>query len=402
MKLLHINEYYSLEGGLEQYLSNLCLELEARGHENIIVYGSEGTKTPDHGRKSLHIPQITAYKCPDIASKLDKLKRWLAEEKPDIVFVHQVLNHRLIQFLAQHKPIIRFVHGFKLTCPGGRRLLKPENSVCRQPLSYSCQIRAYWGRCMPRNPKVGLELIANCRKLAAVHKKYGRLIVASGFMKQILISNGFDPAKIAVIPYFTYLPRLPENDSELPESLILCVSRLTPEKGVDRLLNALRQVDESAKLVIVGDGPSLPELKEKVKTLNLAARVKFTGWLPNSQIAQYYRQCTLAVVPSLWPEPFGIVGIEAMAYGKPVIAFDNGGIAEWLEDQVTGYLVGRGNEIMLAKKINYLLQHRDTAQAMGNRGRRAVELRFTPEEHVNKLLGLFEDIVRQTHLPVSI
>jgi glycosyltransferase involved in cell wall biosynthesis len=391
VKILHVNEYYSLEGGLEQYIMRLCRQLEREGHENMVVYGNRGTKTVSHERKSLFLSRITDYECPDIASKLDKLEHLISRERPDVILIHQVLNPKLIDFLAKSRPHIRFVHGYKLTCPGGRKVLKRINKICEYPLSCLCQLRAYQYRCMPRNPRLGLRLINGCQQISAVHKKYGRLMVASGFMKQVLIENGFQAERIAVIPYFTSLPPLPEEDEDRPPPQVLCVSRLTPEKGVDHLLAAFGRVNAPAELIIAGDGPSLAELKEKAKALDISSRVTFTGWLSNSELSRLYHRSSLVVVPSIWPEPFGIVGIEAMAHGKPVVAFDVGGISEWLMDAKTGYKVRRGDEAGLAEKINHLLEHKDEAAAMGRQGRRVAEQRFTRETHIRKLLRLVED-----------
>ena len=98
----------------------------------------------------------------------------------------------------------------------------------------------------------------------------------------------------------------------------------------------------------------------------------------------------MVVVPSTWPEPFGMVGIEAMAYGKPVIAFDVGGISEWLKDGETGFLVKLRDEVALAETLNLLLGDHSLAIRMGSKGREAVEKRFTPETHVDELLGRFQ------------
>jgi glycosyltransferase involved in cell wall biosynthesis len=86
-----------------------------------------------------------------------------------------------------------------------------------------------------------------------------------------------------------------------------------------------------------------------------------------------------------------MVGIEAMAYGKPVIAFDVGGISEWLEDGETGFLIQSRDEATLAEKMNLLLQDRPLAMGLGSKGREAVENRFIPEIHVERLLAIIQN-----------
>lgn len=388
VKLLHVNLYCSPEGGLEQYMLGLCRVLEEEGHENIIVYGSKGTKAIDADLKTFFLPEITSYGCPDFDQKIAQLDKLITNEEPDFIIIHQVLNQKLVEFLAKAKPHLRFVHGLKLTCPTGRRLLKQTNKVCEYPLNYFCQWRAYKYRCMPRNPRLGLGLIKQYRQIAAIHKKYSPLVVTSKFMKRLLIQNGFKPEKITVIPYFTSLPELPEKDKITPQ--ILCVARLGPEKGVDYLLRAFSRISTPAELVIVGDGPALAELKEEAKALGISSRTTFVGWLDNEDISRFYHQCRLVVFTSILPEPFGIVGIEAMAHAKPVVAFDVGGVSEWLADNKTGYLVKRGDESGLADKIEHLLAQPEQAVKMGREGRREAQKRFTKQVHLGKLLDLIE------------
>ena len=106
----------------------------------------------------------------------------------------------------------------------------------------------------------------------------------------------------------------------------------------------------------------------------------------------------MVVVPSVWPEPFGIVGIEAMAYGKPVIAFDVGGISEWLEDGKTGFIIKLRDEAALAEKLNLLLQNPNLALRMGTQARESVEKRFVPDIHVERLLSIFNKAVIAFHM----
>jgi len=84
-----------------------------------------------------------------------------------------------------------------------------------------------------------------------------------------------------------------------------------------------------------------------------------------------------------------------MAYQKPVIAFDVGGISQWLKNQKTGFLIPNPNEKELAEKLNLLLERRDLADQMGSEGRMLVEKRFTPEKHMEALTSLFKGVANQ-------
>jgi glycosyltransferase involved in cell wall biosynthesis len=116
---------------------------------------------------------------------------------------------------------------------------------------------------------------------------------------------------------------------------VLFVGRLVPEKGTDRLLEIVSRF-VGLTLTVAGDGPERPRLEGLARDLGIAGRVEFLGAVARDRIGALYRACRAVAVPSLWPEPFGIIGLEAMAAGRPVVAFRTGGIPEWLEDGVNG------------------------------------------------------------------
>jgi len=101
----------------------------------------------------------------------------------------------------------------------------------------------------------------------------------------------------------------------------------------------------------------------------------------------------VVVVPSRWPEPFGIVGIEAMAHGRPVVAFGVGGIPEWLTDGVGGFVVPPADVATMAGRIVSVLANPAEAEAMALRGRARVLRDFSEEAHLAKLVPLYERAV---------
>jgi glycosyltransferase involved in cell wall biosynthesis len=393
MKILHVNSTTS-GGGLEQYLSQLFRELKQRGHRNLLLYGDRAVaRTALTNVETIHIDGITQTRCEDLSAKLVAVQKILDTEDPDLIFIHQVLNASLIDLLTRKKPSVRFAHGFKLVCPEGKKTLKEKEELCPFPLSYRCEVRAYCYRCMPRNPFLGLPLIHGFKKIARIHKNRSHVVVASRFMESVLIANGFKKSKIRVIPYFTYVPETGTRSTSVDEPIIFSLGRIVPEKGMHHLLRAFRLIHREARLVIAGDGPALTALKTLSDKLEISPKVSFPGWLSRAELHKYYSKCALVVAPSLWPEPFGIVGIEAMAYQKPVVAFDTGGISEWLADRQTGYLVPKSDEAGLAQRIELLLERPDLADYMGKQGRQVVKERFVPEIHLDHLLPLFYDAV---------
>ncbi len=238
---------------------------------------------------------------------------------------------------------------------------------------------------MPRNPLLGLRLIARTRRLAALHRRVP-VIVGSEFFRQLLLQNTFSADRVHVVPYFAEIPRAVAPPP--PSPAVLFAGRLVPEKGVDRLLRALASVPGSPRLLIAGDGAARPSLAHLAQRLGIAERVEFLGWLPPAQVEDVMDRASVVAIPSIWPEGFGIVGIEAMAHGRPVVAFDVGGIREWLRHEETGLLVPPDDIRSLAEALAGLLGNPDRARRMGEAGRKAAEGRFRPEHHVARLLGL--------------
>jgi glycosyltransferase involved in cell wall biosynthesis len=142
--------------------------------------------------------------------------------------------------------------------------------------------------------------------------------------------------------------------------------------------------------VIVGSGPELEPLRKKAHVLNLAGRVSFPGWLTGDALSDAYARAAVVVVPSRWPEPFGIVGLEAMAHGRVVVAFNVGGIPEWLEEGIGGTLVPAGDVAALAERIGWMLDHPDDARRMAALGHTRVASDFSPAAHLARLLPVYE------------
>ena len=392
MKILHINTN-NAGGGVEQYLKQLCSVLNRRGHSNALLFGRKySDQTLNWHLRSIFIEGITHFKCLDQKAKLETVKKNIDRLNPDIIYIHQVFNSALIEYLTSIKPAIRFVHDFKLVCPDGAKILKSQWRICTRKLGFGCQLRAYRYRCMPRNPMEGLPLIFKSKKNIRIHKKRTPIVVASEFMKSILLANGFKNRDLNVIQYFTELPVLKKETSKTQSPRILALGRIAENKGMHQLLKAFKKVSKDAHLEIVGNGPDLNKLVKAVEDPKICSRVNLTGWLSHDKLDRIFRNCSIVVIPSIWPEPFGIVGIEALSYGKPVVASDVGGISEWCLDGTTGFLTSPGDVEMMAEKINYLIEHPTVANEFGENGRRLVENKFTAEIHLERLERLFSKV----------
>jgi glycosyltransferase involved in cell wall biosynthesis len=390
-KILMVNEFYSYGDGSSLYLIDISNRLRQIGYHISILFGTLREKQVKNAKiESFYVPHCFGFNYSYGTDEKNQIKAIVNHVNPDIIYIHQVLNPHIIDLLASIKPSIRFEHGFRLSCITGRRLPRNNKNICEYSPGLACFMRAYSQKCSPRNPLVAIRRMKDFYLNKKAHNKLSKIIVASNYIEALLLKSGYRNNRLEVIPYYTILPELSGLNEKSQVPVIVCVSRMEAEKGIDYLLRALSMVKIKSKVFIIGEGTQLPYLKKMAKSLSDKHEIIFSGWIENSDLTNFYSQATLAVVPSIWPEPFGIIGIEAMANRTPVVAFDVGGVSEWLIDGQTGYLIPQRNEKALAEKLSFLLENPDVAKEMGDRGRNLVEKRFVPEVHMKNLLALFK------------
>jgi len=192
----------------------------------------------------------------------------------------------------------------------------------------------------------------------------------------------------------------PQRPSIFPERarIILTVGRwATTEryKGADTLIAALPHVLKAtpdAALVLVGDGDERPRLEQLANELGVAARVRFLRKPSQEELFACYAHCDVFALPSSG-EGFGLVFLEAMAHGKPVIGGAHGGIPDVVEEGVTGLLVPHGQVEALRQAVESLLLNPQTASAMGARGCQRVQAMFTFSQFQSRLKQALEEVL---------
>ncbi|HET6616778.1 MAG TPA: glycosyltransferase family 4 protein, partial [Gemmatimonadota bacterium] len=175
---------------------------------------------------------------------------------------------------------------------------------------------------------------------------------------------------------------------------ILFVGRLVARKGVDRLLEALARIDDRAwRLEIVGFGPERGPLEARAEALGLSDRVDFLGRLTSEELVSAYRRAACFVLPATLDERadtegLGVVLLEAMSYGVPVVATRRGGIVDVVDDGLTGLLV-EDDPIALSRGIASLLDDPARRSALGVAGRARVRERFGWDSIVDRLDAVY-------------
>ncbi|SMB99294.1 Glycosyltransferase involved in cell wall bisynthesis [Thermanaeromonas toyohensis ToBE] len=197
-------------------------------------------------------------------------------------------------------------------------------------------------------------------------------------------------------------PALRQRYALPQEKIIFYVGRLVVEKGVQVLLEAMPKVLEAcpeAKLVVAGQGPMEGELKGRTWELGIAHKVAFTGYIDDRTRNQLYRVADVAVFPSLY-EPFGIVALEAMAAGVPVVVSETGGLKEIVTHQVNGLRASPGNPNSLADNIIALLRDKALASALRKAASRLVKEVYDWRQIARRTLELYHGVYEEyRHTP---
>jgi len=210
--------------------------------------------------------------------------------------------------------------------------------------------------------------------------------------KVAVIPNGIDPSRLNVKVDVSETRR--RYNVFWGERMILFVGRLTHQKGCEYLIRAMPHVlgKHNAKLVIVGDGPSRGFLESEAKRLGLSDRIIFTGFLPDEEMIRLLKSADVLVVPSVY-EPFGIVALEGMAAGVPVIVSDIDGLSEIVRHEVNGVKVFPGDPYSIYWGIDRVFSDQNLAESIKRRAREDVEKYFSWQVIAEKTIELYKSLL---------
>jgi len=235
----------------------------------------------------------------------------------------------------------------------------------------------------------------------ALRQARGITAVSAFTAERVVQAQGLDPGKVfllppALEPGFANGRRTGASLPLPPQSrLILTVGRLVssePGKGIDTVIRALPRVLSvvpDAFYVVVGEGNDQARLERLAQESNVRDRVLFLGEQSLRDLKEYYSRCCAFVMPSR-QEGFGIVFLEAMAYGRPIVGGNHGGTPEFVQDGVTGFLVEYDRVDVLADRLIRLLQDEELCRQMGDAGRRTVEANFSFEQFRGRLTRILD------------
>jgi len=384
MKILMLNLFYHpYPGGTEKHLHEACTRLAKKFDVTVLCAQSEGQPREEivEGVRVVRTPSVVFYSLPHplppplpvMFSRGADIAREAA--KADVVHLHNRFVYHLLD-VAWIKKVAR--KKMAITLHNAR----PRGIDFATDLLGGLYDDAF-----------GYAIMKNCDRIAGVSQNTLDVTVPKEFAsKTQVVYNGVD------VKMFK-----PTNKPEGIEKrfgfegkrVILTVCRLVKQKGLEYLLEAMADVlkeEKEAHLVMVGRGPLLEELKRQAFTLGLEGSITFVSErISEKDLARMYAACEIFCLPSLW-EPFGMVVVEAMASGKPVVGSRIGGIPEIIREGETGFLTRPRAHDEIVEKILFLLKNSKKARAMGVKGRKVAESNFTWEETAKSYCRFYANI----------
>lgn len=388
MRILFVNEKAGYFGGVEQNVADAAAALGARGCSCVLAYGTLTERDPD-GYRSLFREAIPCRDLIDPPGEGGETFQSVVERvSPDVVYLHKLPRISPVSPLFGRVRTVRMVHDHDLCCPRRHKYYLLNNRVCRHPAGWRCYLDgAFLER--SRSSRVPFHYVPISPKIREMRRNLplDAVIVGSRFMREELIQNGFPAGRIHVLP--PVVPGASGEPKPVPEDpVILYVGQLIRGKGVDLLLRALKRLTGRFRAVIAGAGNAETRLQGLAGKLGISDRVRFLGWVDHGRLETLYDEAKIVAVPSRWPEPFGMIGLEAMRRGRPVVAFDVGGISDWLEHGVTGYLVGQQDVCGFAKALQELLDDTARASDFGMAAWEKAQRDFSFDQYMDRLTAL--------------
>ena len=380
MKILVAHDSIDTDGGVETYLLSVITELRRRGHQVSLAY-CRGARKPNLLASSAHTTFNTAEQGLDHA--IAAIGRW----GPDICYSHNMGPLEVDRALAGKWPVVKMLHGFFGTCVSGLKMHAwPSPQVCHRTCGPACLALYVPRRCGQLAPGALLRGYAWARNQRSLFPRYASIVVASRYMGEEVSNHGVARDRISVLPLFSTVTNAAAGvEGEL--DTLLFAGRMTTLKGGHVLIaaasRASRALGRPVRLIMAGDGPQKEDWRRLAASF--AVPIEMPGWVSFTDRARVYSRAVAVAVPSLWPEPFGLIGLDAATLGRPAVAFNVGGISEWLADGVNGLLVDpSAGEPGLADAIAAMLTRSDMRSRMAAEAV-ATAARMTIAAHVESL-----------------
>jgi glycosyltransferase involved in cell wall biosynthesis len=386
-----IHEKCGNVGGAERIVLHLAKELQQQFTFSLIYDVKKGSQDGwnEAFQRSYKIDFRTNSK--EIESQVLKI---LQTEKPDIILLHRCTSIPiLVAILSSKLPALHWVHDHETYCMRGYKYSPWTRKICTKQAGACCLFPCFAFLKRDRGNRLNFryESFSNKMHLIRLDRQLSGFIVSSSFMKLELQRQGYNQDKIEICHY---VPETPFCDIKRDFSCqnVLFIGQIERGKGLDVLLESLPSILCPFKLFVIGQGSHEEKCRKIIKKHNQESKVEFLGFLTQEEMFPYLQNASCVVVPSMWPEPFSLVGVDSIRRGIPVVGFDSGGISEWLHHRKNGILVPWNERTKLANAVEELLVNRTVNEEFGIIAKKIAEKEFAQSECLQKLTNRFRSI----------
>lgn len=400
MKILQANKFFFRNGGSETVMFQERDYLLKNGHEVVDFSMQDERNLPSEyavhfvanknyadGSLGKIAKVLNAFSLIHSSGAVKGIRQLITHTKPDIVHCHNIYHQLTPSIIGAAKslgvPVVLTLHDYKPVCPTYNRLR--DNKPCSNCL----------------DGDISQVLLHRCAE-GSLGKS--ALLYAEAFVQRFKASYEHVDAFIAPSRYMqkSIAHRVPENRIKLlyngidtdevkgtgaDEGYVLYLGRLVREKGVETLLKAHQNSTSGWKLVVAGTGPLLDVLKAQYNPSI------FVGYLAGDVLKEMINRASVVVIPSEWYENCPMSVLEAMAYGKPLVASRIGGIPELVADNKTGLLFEAGNAEALTTLLDKLMASETLRKQMGLAGRKRVKNLFSLNQHNTGLMQIYQSVL---------
>ncbi|MDA1234609.1 MAG: glycosyltransferase family 4 protein [Acidobacteria bacterium] len=395
MRVLLIIDWNRGRGGAEAYAAWLRDGLRAAGDEVLLLTSSAGTAGDGAAEYVAYgTEQVVAQTLLQIVNPFaaQTVRRAVREFRPDVVWVNMFAHHLspAVLLAMGDVPTVLFVSDYKVICPLGSKLL-PDGRLCESTAGRVC----YQSGCLSFPHWVRDQ--ARYALIRSALRRVDRVIACSEWVRRSLQQEGVR-SEVEAVPAPAAAPGFIRKPAQEPTFLYF--GRLAPEKGVSLLIRAFRRLSQqfpSARLMVVGEGAERASLEALAATSGLSGAVEFLGWLSPEQLDEPLSRAWAAVVPSLWAEPHGLVAVEAIVRGTPVICSASGGLGEIVEDGVSGLKFPNNDE----EALLHCLRQVASGEAFPERAVSAevvskVQARYDMAVHIGRIQRILRESAQAT------
>lgn len=401
MVILQVNKFFHEKGGSERYFLALSQAQAGRGHEVVHFSMTHPRNLPSPW--SAHFAPRREYdggalawrsalafiRSREAARALESLLRRV---RPDVAHLHNIyhqLTPSIIEVLSRARiPVVMTLHDYKLACPSYS--LFTGGGMCRRCVGASAH-HAVLHRCggsLARSLLLATETA--WQRLTRAYERVDRFIAPSAFMRSVMVDAGIDGGRIHHVPPFAP-EAAPATAGDaaiegLPERFVAYVGRLSPEKGIGVLLEAMDRLPE-IPLVVFGEGPERARLMARA---GVNPQVRFAGHVGRGALAAAMPRAAAVILPTLSPENAPLAIVEAASAGVPVIVSDRGGLPE-LAAALDGVPVPAHDAAALAAAIEDVWRDPGAARKRAVAAWERSRARFGVEPHLDAVEAVYRE-----------